>query len=103
MHSPMSRGPQHKQSLLLRRIERLVNEPRAELGYSRSKLPAKRRPHRSRRSITGSYRRRLAQIERGAERLGLMEAFLIAVVIIALSIGCFFLFVIEPRRKIYDR
>lgn len=31
-----------------------------------------------------------------------METFFIALAVIALFIGCVFLFVIEPRRKIYD-
>jgi hypothetical protein len=31
-----------------------------------------------------------------------MEAFFIALAVIAMTAGCFWLFVIEPRRKIYD-
>ena len=32
-----------------------------------------------------------------------METFFIALAIVALAGVCFFLFVIEPRRKIYDQ
>jgi hypothetical protein len=31
-----------------------------------------------------------------------MQAFLMPLVVIALACGCFWLFVIEPRRKIHD-
>jgi hypothetical protein len=33
----------------------------------------------------------------------IMETFLITLAVIGMSGGCFWLFVIEPRRKIYDR
>jgi len=32
-----------------------------------------------------------------------METFLIGLAIVALASVCFFLFVVEPRRKIYDQ
>jgi len=32
----------------------------------------------------------------------IMETFLISLAVIGMSAGCFWLFVIEPRRKIYD-
>ena len=61
--------------------------------------------YRTRRSITGSYCRRSAQsfsaIGYFLER-NVMETFLIVLAIAAMAGVCVFLFVIEPRRKIYD-
>jgi hypothetical protein len=61
--------------------------------------------YRNRRSITGSYCRRSAQtfsaIGYFLERK-VMETFLIVLAIAAMAGICVFLFVIEPRRKIYD-